>query len=198
MADQRFFAAFLTPSRTTILGFKLRPFCIQHRIWLEGIASPFIEPDRELTPQDLIIALKICAGHSLDKPTWKDRWIAVRMQLSPELLADACKMFVAYMTTDATWPKFYQKKDRKSGGSSSVPWQLSVVANLVKHGITYQDAMQMPEAKAIWLSTVFSIHDGAKLELLTTDDEDLIAHLNATRSATLDQSAKVEPTNNEQ
>jgi hypothetical protein len=37
--------------------------------------------------------------------------------------------------------------------------------------------MQMPESKAIWFSTIFSIHAGAKLDILSTDDEDLIDSL---------------------
>jgi hypothetical protein len=37
----------------------------------------------------------------------------------------------------------------------------------------------MPEAKAIWLSTAFNIQAGAKLHLLTTDDEELIDRLKA-------------------
>jgi hypothetical protein len=37
--------------------------------------------------------------------------------------------------------------------------------------------MTMPEAKAVWLSAVFSIQAGAKLDFLSTDDEALIDEL---------------------
>jgi hypothetical protein len=40
--------------------------------------------------------------------------------------------------------------------------------------VGYAEALTMPEAKAVWLSAVFSIQAGAKLEFLTTDDEALI------------------------
>jgi hypothetical protein len=35
----------------------------------------------------------------------------------------------------------------------------------------------MPESKAIWLSTGFLISNGAKLDVLSTDDEDLLDSL---------------------
>jgi hypothetical protein len=63
------------------------------------------------------------------------------------------------------------------------------MTNLIKNGITYQDAMQMPESKAIWLSTAFAISAGAKLELLTTEEEELIDHLQQ-----VEDSKKNEPT----
>jgi hypothetical protein len=85
---------------------------------------------------------------------------------------------VAHMDTTEVWPKFYEKKSESGSGSpGTVPWQLGIIANLIRNGIGYADAMQMPEAKAIWLSTIFSIHAGAKLDILSTDDEDLIDSL---------------------
>ena len=35
----------------------------------------------------------------------------------------------------------------------------------------------MPESKAIWLSTIFGIYAGAKLDILTTDDEEMLDEL---------------------
>lgn len=177
MADRRFLNAFLTPSRTTILGFVLPPFCLKHRIWLDGIESPFVQENKEITPTDLIIALKLCAGQSLDAPTWKDKWIGFRLTMNKKMFENACCAFVSYIETSPNWPRFFEKKDKKSFGSSGIPWQLSILASLVKHGVQYQEALEMPEAKAIWLSAMFSIQDGAKIELLTTDDEALIDSL---------------------
>lgn len=82
------------------------------------------------------------------------------------------------MDTSSVWPRFYEKKGTSTGGSpGTVPWQLAIISNLVKNGIGYADAMQMPEAKAVWLSTVFAINEGAKLDILSTDDEALIDSL---------------------
>jgi hypothetical protein len=35
----------------------------------------------------------------------------------------------------------------------------------------------MPEAQAIWLSTAFSTRSGAKVELLTTEEEEMMEEL---------------------
>lgn len=176
MADQRFFNAFLTPARTIILGKKLKPFCLKHRIFLEGISSPYLESDKELTPAALLIALKICAEESLDHFSLWDKWLGVRLTLNKELFAQVSLSFVRYVNQPDTFPRFYEKKEVGSSGEK-MPWQLCVLATLIRNGMSYEDALTMPEAKAIWLSTAFNIQAGAKLEILTTDDETLIDQL---------------------
>jgi len=176
--DKRFLRAFLTPSSTTVEGYRLFPWCIKHRLWLEGVESPFVADDKPITVPDLIIALKICSEQSFDRPTWRDKWLGLRLTLDKGRFEAACKSLVGHMDTSEAWPKFYEKKNETGAGSGgTVPWPLGIIANLVKHGVSYQDAMQMPEAKAVWLSTTFAIHDGAKLDILTTDDEELIDSL---------------------
>jgi hypothetical protein len=198
MADRRFLNAHLIAARTNVLGRILLPFCIKHRIWLQAIESPFLESDKEITPADLIIGLKVCAEESFGSPTWADRWLMLRFTLDRKLFAEGCRDFVAHIDTHKDWPKFYEKKDSQRGGEGTVPWQLSVVAALCKNGISYSEAMQMPEAKAIWLSTVFSIQGGAKMDILSTDDEELIASLE--KPGAVDGAATVgeSPNQNEQ
>lgn len=176
MADRRFLNSCITPSETNILGYRLKPFCIQHRLWLEAIDTPFFKPDAEIKFSDLITVLKICSHQTVGKPTWHDRWIALRLHLSKDLQIRAAKAFVSYIDTSDAWPRFYERKSTASG-DSGVPWQLSVVCNLVKNGIGYEEALLMPESKAIWLSTIFGIYAGAKLDILTTDDEEMLDEL---------------------
>jgi hypothetical protein len=198
MADRRFLNAHLIAARTNVLGRILLPFCIKHRIWLQAIDSPFLENDKEIAPADLIVGLKVCAEEPFGKPTWADRWLMLRLTLDRKLFAEGCRAFVAHIDTQKDWPKFYEKKDSQRGGEGTVPWQLSVVAALCKNGISYSEAMQMPEAKAIWLSTVFSIQGGAKMDILSTDDEELIASLE--KPGAVDGAATVgeSPNQNEQ
>ena len=58
-----------------------------------------------------------------------------------------------------------------------MPWVLTVVCNLVKHGISEERAWTMPESQAIWLHSAFAIGNGADMKVLTKEDEDLIAKL---------------------
>ena len=177
MADKRFLAAFLTPSRIPIEGYRLYPFCIKYRLWLDAIGSPFIAQDKELTIPDLIIALQVCSERPVGRLSLWERWLAFRMARDESRFEEACKAFVGYMDGAEAWPRFYEKKDASSGGGSTIPWLLMVLCNLIRHGISYEHALQMPEARAIWLSTGFALSDGAKIEVLTTDDEELIDSL---------------------
>lgn len=182
--DKRFLEAFLTPSSTTVEGYRLFPWCLKHRIWLMGIESPFMAEDREITVPDLIIALKVCAEQPIGRPTWHDKWVGFRLTMDRARFERACRSFIGHVDTSESWPKFYEKKNEQSQGeSSSVPWPLSIIGNLTKHGISYQDALQMPEAKAVWISTAFAIGDGAKLTILTTEDEELIDSLPSVEAA---------------
>jgi len=187
MADLRFLASCIVPKRTRILGKSLKPFCLKYRLWLEAIGSPFLEPDKEIKIEDLIIALKVCSGESLDRAKLSDYWSAIKLSLFKDVRVAAFKAFIDYSMTNPSWPKFYDKTKNSSGSSTGLPWELSVIANLTRYGISYEEALNMPEASAIWLSTAFSIHAGAKLELLTTDDEALIDHLAKLRDEELKQ-----------
>jgi hypothetical protein len=198
MADRRFLNSHLIAARTNVLGRILLPFCIKHRIWLQGIESPFLENDKEITPADLIIGLKVCAEEPFGKPTWADRWLMLRFTLDRKLFAEGCRAFVSHIDTHKDWPKFYEKKDSQRGGEGTVPWQLSVVAALCKNGISYSEAMQMPEAKAIWLAAVFSIQGGAKMDILSTDDEELIASLDKPEAVDGPATVGESPNQNEQ
>lgn len=171
--DRRFLNAFLTPSRTLVEGYSLKPFCLKHRIWLTGIGSPFMEDDKPITVPDLLLALRICSEQNLDKPGWRDRWIAFRLTLDEERFKRACQAMVAHMDGTETWPRFWERKDRE-GSADATPWALSLLCNLMKHGVSYADALQMPEPRAIWLSAAFSIGEGAKLEFLSTEMEEEI------------------------
>lgn len=143
-----------------------------------GIESPFVADDKEITVPDLLIALKVCAEEPIGKPTWRDKWLGFRLTRDEARFKAACQTLVGHMDTSPAWPKFYEKKnEQKSGSTGTVPWLLSIITNLTKNGISYEQAMQMPEATAIWLSTVFAINNGAQLDILTTDDEELIDSL---------------------
>jgi hypothetical protein len=180
--DKRFLEAFLTPSRTRLEGYDLYPWCLKHRIWLEGIDSPFVDHDKPVTVSDLIIALQVCSERPVGRLTLRERWLAFRLDRDKGRFRAACEGMMAHMGSGTRWPKFWERKSEGSGPASTIPWQLGVLCNLVKNGVDYEHAMQMPESKAIWLSTGFLITNGAKLDVLSTDDE-----------ALLDSLSKVEP-----
>ena len=177
MADLRFLASCIVPKRTRILGKSLKPFCLKYRLWLQAIESPFLEPEKGIKIQDLIIALKICSNETLDKKKLRDYWIYFSLLINQDKRIKAFEAFITYTSTHENWPKFYEDSKNTSGSSTGLPWELGVIANLCKNGISFEQAINMPEATCIWLSTAFGIQAGAKINLLTTDDEALIDHL---------------------
>ena len=175
--DKRFLRAFLTPSRTTIEGYAMYPWCLKYRIWLEGIESPLMRQDAPITVADLILALQVCSESPVAKLGLRERWLAFRLSLNKERFEAACRAFTSYALNYESWPKFYERRDSQGGATSSVPWELGIISNLVKNGVAYEAALNMPEVRAIWLSTAFLVSGGAQLHILTTDDEALIDSL---------------------
>lgn len=169
--DSRFLNAFLTPAVTVVEGYRLKPWCIKHRLWLTGIKSPFMQDEAEITVPDLITALRICSESGFGRQTLRERWLAYRMASDPARFRKACLSFHGHMDGKDTWPRFWESSEEDSGGGSSTPWPLLVLCNLVKHGVSYEHALQMPEAKALWLSAAFTIGEGSKLEFISPEME---------------------------
>lgn len=170
--DKRFLNAFLTPRATILLGHRLHPWCLKHRIQLAALGSPIVLGG-EVSPADVVIFCKVASETPLDK------WLTLRQRveaanlLRADKLASAIRNIREHMKVD-DWPQFWEKKDGgRPDGLRGVPWALSVIANLIKHGVSHDEAIHLPEAYALWLSTALGIHDGAQIDLLTTDQEAL-------------------------
>jgi hypothetical protein len=133
--------------------------------------------DVPITVPDLVIALQVCSETGVGRLGWRERWLGVMLTLFPKRFEQACRVFIAYSRNEDSWPKFFEKKEGQGGAAYSMPWELAVLCNLINHGVSYENALQMPETRAIWLSTAFAINDGAELHLLSTDDEALIDSL---------------------
>lgn len=175
--DKRFTSAFTDPSgQIKILGRKVSPFCLFHRVQLEAADSPLLKADADIRPVDLLAAVKICAGEPIGKLSMLDSWHVGRMNRDGDYFADQIDLFGRYVLVEA-WPKFWEKRT-KQGDATGVPWVLSVVANLVANGIPLDKAWSMPESQAIWLNSAFAVIKGADLKVLTTEEEQLMEEMN--------------------
>lgn len=130
--------------------------------------------EQGITPRDLLIAVKVCAEEAdLRVRFWEDVRLRV-YEHRPEKFAEEVARFVAHCHLDA-WPKYWDgPKSSDTADGVGIPWPLMIVTNLVANGIDEQRAWEMPEAQAIWLSTAFSVRAGAKVNLLTTEEEELM------------------------
>lgn len=173
--DNRFLRAFRDPSSRVILGKRVFPFCLKHRVRLLSIESPLVTTtEGGITPRDLLIAVKVCAEEADLRVGF---WDEVRLRVyeyQPEKFKDDVALFVDHCHLGA-WPKYWDgPKSSDTADGAGIPWPLMIVTNLVANGIEEQRAWEMPEAQAIWLSTAFSVRAGAKVNLLTTEEEELM------------------------
>jgi len=173
--DNRFLRAFRDPSSRTILGKRVFPFCLKHRVRLLSIDSPLVmNSTLGITPTDLLIAVKVCAEESdLRVGFWEEVRLRI-YQYQPEKFAEEVARFVEHCHLQA-WPKYWDgPKTTDSADGIGIPWPLMIVTNLIANGIEEQRAWEMPETQAIWLSTAFSVRAGAKVNLLTTEEEEMM------------------------
>ena len=173
--DKRWLSAMTDPARLTMLGRSVEPFSMLRRVQLESIESPFVNPDKPVRPLDLLIAVKICAGEPIGKLSLKDYYYLSRLSHSESYFVKQMARFADFVLIES-WPKFWEKK-AKHHNSTGMPWVLTVVCNLVSHGIPEDRAWTMPESQAIWLHSCFAIGEGADMKVLTKEDEDLLAKL---------------------
>ena len=173
--DKRFLSALMDPGEVRILGRLVAPFSMLRRVQLEAVESPFVTPGKDVRPLDLLIAVKVCAGQSIGKLSLKDYYYLGKLNGSEEYFVKQMARFSEYVLIEA-WPKFWEKK-AKQHNATGMPWVLTVVCNLMAHGITEERAWTMPESQAIWLHSCFAINNGADLKVLTKEDEELIAKL---------------------
>jgi len=172
--DNRFLRAFSDPSSRVFFGKRVFPFCLKFRVRLLAIQSPLVTSGRSITPADLMIAVKVCA----EEPDLRvGFWDEVRLRVyhhKPENFAGEVARFVDYCHLEA-WPKYWEgKTNSDSADGVGCPWPLMIVTNLVANGIDEARAWEMPEAQAIWLSTAFALRGGAKVNLLTTEEEEMM------------------------
>ena len=170
--DGRFLQACTDPARVSFLGRLVYPFCLKYRVRLLAVDSPFVTEGRNVTPLDLLTAVKICAEEPIGPLGWKDKLIVLRMERRPSLFIMDVERFVAYVQA-TSWPKFWSKNTATKGEAedAGIPWPLGIVTALVKAGWEEKRAWEMPECQAVWYSSAIAAAAGSESKLLTTDEE---------------------------
>lgn len=173
-----------------VCGSDLRPFSLSHRVALAAIDSPFLEERRPVRPDDLLLALRICATldphlHPVGKPTWREKVQFARWRVNPAAFKKAAAEFIAFIDLQASGPKVLQNEAHTA--PNDLPWVLAILASLVKSGIPLEQAWRMNEGLAVWLHIAFARMDGAEIRLWSPEHEAAAAILKA-------ELAKREPT----
>jgi hypothetical protein len=181
--DRRFLNAHIDPAPFRLLGRSLFPWCLKYRVRLTAFDSPLITGSRGVTPADLIFACQVCAEEPLGEIGWRDQLRISDLCYRPAKFEVLLEAFAGYILVQ-NWPKFWEQTKAKSGGGSKgVPWPLSVVANLIAHGIDEKRAWEMPECQAIWLNSALAISKGADIAIMSPEEEAFIAEEQAKDAA---------------
>jgi len=132
---------------------------------------------KDCTPAQIVYFARICSEKPSDRPSWRDKWQAAKLNQTANYCA-AIDAIRRHVRMDC-WPKFWERKEESGAGSrnNGIPWVLSIITNLTRNGHTLEEALHLPEAQAIWLSTSSSIVNGARLDVLTSEDEELLDEL---------------------
>ena len=160
----------MLPPTIEVCGTRLLPFCLRHRVALTAIGSPALGKDQEMTGADLMAAVRILSSSTLEEirrpSTWKEAWWAAKLRRSKKALISEASKLLLYFEAQSLWPRFWEKKS-KGGSSSGTPWELVVVASLIRNGCTTEEAWTMPEAEAIWLHIAHIQAEGADVQIVS-------------------------------
>ena len=168
--DRRFLNSHVDPAPFKLLGRTLYPWCLKYRVRLLAFDSPLVTGSRGVTPADLIFACQVCAEEPLGEVGIIDRLRIIKLNKSPERFETLLQAFAGYILVD-NWPKFWEQNNKKSGGSSNMPWVLSIIANLIANNIDEKRAWEMPECQAIWLNAAFAMRKGVDVAIMSPEEE---------------------------
>ena len=182
--DTRFIKATIAlPTPNRVCGKVLLPFCLRHRVLLESIDSPFLKPDdRSFSAKDVIWAIKIINTYdksiiheslSLQERMWV--WLLNKSRFN---LARTAGFILGHISNSCSYPKL-GNKDENGKKNENIPWTLACVANNVRTGCSLEEAWTMPEGEAVWMSISHALYNGAKIDVLSTDEEKELENFNA-------------------
>lgn len=164
MSD-RFARAFLA-GEAVILGYRLPGYSVGHAFRLSAVGHPFAVGDGNLTPGDVVYALRVLASDTprTDSfvPTLRDVWTRLRMTRDHSVFYAAAGAIVQFIEEHSSFPKFWKNK-QSSGNGPTAPALLSLVASLVRFGVPEREAWAKSVGEAAWLRAALIEAEGGKV-----------------------------------
>lgn len=120
---------------------------------------------------DVINAVRILSTTNLEEMrgglSFWEGYHLQRMKISKRLLKVEAYKLLVYFSEQSLWPRFWQKDSSNGKSVNGFPWQLSVVASLVRHGHATEESWTMPEAAAIWMHMAHMKSDGSDVQVIS-------------------------------
>lgn len=171
-------ATTVLPNQNKVCGRTLRPFCLRHRMALEAIESPFLDPaNKKFNPIQVVMAARILSTYDkqdMAKPlSYMEKLYVAYMAINNKYYSRCVGIIIGCIQVSLSYPKFWEKDDKKKENKKfeSIPFPLSCISSLCRNGVSLEEAWTMPEGEAVWMSVANAIYNGAKLEVLSTDEE---------------------------
>jgi len=170
-------ATTVLPRQNKVCGRTLRPFCLRHRVALEAIESPFLDPEKyQFNPVHVVMAARILSTYDKEEMarplSFIEKLYIARMALSKKYYSRCVGTILGCIKVTLSYPKFWKKEEKECVKKyESIPFPLSCVSNLCRNGVSLEEAWTMPEGEAVWMSVASAIYNGAKLEILSTEEE---------------------------
>lgn len=171
MANRWTQAATILRPTIKVCGRRLLPFSLRHRVALEAIDSPILSTDKLFGPTDVIRAVRILSTNDLEEMrrpmSFLDGFYLKRMGWHKRYLKGEAYKLLVYFSEQSLWPRFWQKEGDSKGSDSGFPWELAVVATLVRNGHSTEEAWTMPESAAIWLHMAHLRANGSNVQVVS-------------------------------
>jgi hypothetical protein len=169
-------ATTVLPHQNKVCGRTLRPFCLRHRVMLEAIESPFLKPGKSpFDPLSVILAVRILSTYQKDKMsgdlTLLEKIYMVKMAMSRKYFSRCVGTVIGCINVSLSYPKLWEKEKKDKRKHENIPYPLSCISSLVRNGCTLEEAWTMPEGEAVWMSVANAIYNGAKIDVLSTEEE---------------------------
>ncbi len=174
--DDRFLQSLFT-RRHCVLGKRLQPFSLAHRVTLSAIESPLLSSNTPVNFTQLALAVSVCSQKNpfvrFSKVSVCDQLRYRYSKLNPRYFYREADKFIAYLEDSCSHPKILSNDENDDGEKPySLPWCLQVIAVLMRNGnLTENSAWSLPEGRALWLYTAFVNLEGAKLKVISTEEE---------------------------
>lgn len=183
------FTAAALPDPWTVLGRRLRPFCLGHALALERLRNPLYVGGSTPTRGHLLSAILICSSpagwQGLNRSlTWYERWWLFRAQLTlrlaPRLVLLKAALLRGYMeaATETIPERWEPAEEGAHPAPSAVPPMVGLWLDLRAAGYSDTEALNLPLGLALWL-TLASAAESGRVDLVTEHDTRL-AELAAT------------------
>ena len=170
-------AATVLPNQNKVCGRTLRAFCLRHRIALEAIESPFLDfGNKRFDPLAVVMAARILSTYDKENMvgplTIIERFQILRMAISVKYYSRCIGMIMGCIEKSLSYPKLWKKENKKEHNKfDSIPYPLACIASLCRNGVDLESAWTMPEGEAVWMSVANALADGAKIDIISTDEE---------------------------